>query len=256
MLNTSSKLTATFAASCSLISYSATAVVSAASCTSYAAYEFGAFPEIPVTIAIMLAFAVLVLLGVKDSANVAAAIFVVHLITLFILVTCSFVSMGLDGGAVLSANWRAPLPISPSGGVGMDLYLGYSVSLLGLTGFETSANYIEEAGPFETERNKAGPTRKVSKRPLTHPIASYPPADTPTRHAHRCAEAGVGVREDDRPHVDPRRRHQRARSHRHAGRGGSAHDPEQRHRHLVRRGRAQQRGRPVAEAPRGRRCHL
>ena len=172
MLNSSSKLTATFAASCSLISYSATAVVSAASCTSYAAYEFGAFPEIPVTIAIMLSFAVLVLLGVKDSANVAAAIFVFHLITLFILVTCSFVSMGQDGGAVLAANWRAPLPISRTGGIGMDLYLGYSVSLLGLTGFETSANYIEEAGPFETERNKAGPTRKVTS-PLETPPARW-----------------------------------------------------------------------------------
>ena len=26
----------------------------------------------------------------------------------------------------------------------------------------TSANYIEEAGPFETEKNKSGPLRKVS----------------------------------------------------------------------------------------------
>lgn len=29
------------------------------------------------------------------------------------------------------------ISISPSGGIGMDLFLGYSVSLLGLTGFET-----------------------------------------------------------------------------------------------------------------------
>ena len=35
LLNCSSKMTATFAASCSLISYSATAVVSAASCSRY-----------------------------------------------------------------------------------------------------------------------------------------------------------------------------------------------------------------------------
>jgi amino acid transporter len=46
LLNTSNKLTATFAASCSLISYAATAVVSAASCTSYAAAEFGTFRHI------------------------------------------------------------------------------------------------------------------------------------------------------------------------------------------------------------------
>ena len=46
ILNSSTKITATFAASCSLISYSATAVVSAAA-------SFGNFPELPVTIAIM-----------------------------------------------------------------------------------------------------------------------------------------------------------------------------------------------------------
>lgn len=73
MLNSSSKFTATFAASCSLISYSATAVVSAASCSSYAAGEFGDFPQIPVTIAIMAFFGLLVFFGVKDSANVAVS---------------------------------------------------------------------------------------------------------------------------------------------------------------------------------------
>ena len=118
--------------------------------------------QVPVTIAVMLLFAVLVLCGVKDSANVAAVIFIFHLLTLFILVVCSFVSIGMDGGAVLRSNWASPLPVSAQGGVGMDLFLGYSVALLGLTGFETSANYIEEAGPFETQRNKAGMHRAVS----------------------------------------------------------------------------------------------
>ena len=41
---------------------------------------------------------------------------------------------------------------------------GFSISLLGLTGFETCANFIEEAGPFETEadQRKTGKSRKVS----------------------------------------------------------------------------------------------
>ena len=65
LLNSASKFTATFAASCSLISYAATAVVSAASCTSYASGEFGSFPVIPVTIAVLTFFALLVSLGVK-----------------------------------------------------------------------------------------------------------------------------------------------------------------------------------------------
>lgn len=33
---------------------------------------------------------------------------------------------------------------------------------MGLTGFETSANYIEEAGPFESEKNKIGAVRRIS----------------------------------------------------------------------------------------------
>jgi len=66
LLNSSSKFTATFAASCSLISYSATAVVSAASCTSYASEQFGAgFPVLGVTVAILGFFAILVTSGVK-----------------------------------------------------------------------------------------------------------------------------------------------------------------------------------------------
>lgn len=58
-------------------------------------------------------------------------------------------------------NWHSPMP-STSGGVSLQLYLGFSASLLGLTGFETSANYIEEAGPFETEVGKKGPSRVIS----------------------------------------------------------------------------------------------
>ena len=65
LLNSASKFTATFAASCSLISYTGTAVVSAASCTSYAYGEFGGFLVIPVTIGVLAAFGMLVMAGVK-----------------------------------------------------------------------------------------------------------------------------------------------------------------------------------------------
>jgi hypothetical protein len=162
MLNSSSKFSATFVASCSLISYAATAVVSAASCTSYAAYEFGDFPVMAVTCGILVLFAVLVFFGVKDSANLALVIFTFHMSTLAILVITSLVFIIRENGATMKANWAQPLPVSSSGGIGMDLYLGFSVALLGLTGFETAANYIEEAGPFETEVRKTGPHRKIS----------------------------------------------------------------------------------------------
>jgi hypothetical protein len=44
------------------------------------------------------------------------------------------IEIGNNGGLVMRNNWQYPLPISKSGGIGMDLYLGYSVALLGLTG--------------------------------------------------------------------------------------------------------------------------
>lgn len=152
MLNSTSKQTATFVASCSLISYCATAVVSAASCTSYAQGAFGDFPVIAVTIAILLVFALLVIAGIKDSANVALVIFSFHILTLIVLIVTSLAAIANNGGSMLAENWASPLPVSKSGGVGMDIYMGYSLALLGLTGFETSANYIEDCGPFEHDR--------------------------------------------------------------------------------------------------------
>jgi amino acid transporter len=145
LLNSTNKLVATFAASCSLIDYAATAVVSAASCTSYAAVGFGEFPTIPVTICVLGLFAGLVMFGIKESANVATIIFSIHMLTLIVLIITSLVYVIQDQGQTLMRNWNAPLPISNSG-IGMDIYLGYSISLLGLTGFETSANYIEDIG--------------------------------------------------------------------------------------------------------------
>jgi amino acid transporter len=79
-------------------------------------------------------------------------------ITLCILIIASFISIIKDNGNILYYNYTQPF----QNDIGYELYLGYSVSLLGLTGFETSANYIEEAGPFETEKNKVGPTRRIS----------------------------------------------------------------------------------------------
>jgi len=160
LLNSCSKFIATFAASCSLISYSATAVVSASSCTTYAYNEFGEFPMLLVTVGILAIFALLVILGVKDSANLAFFIFSCHMITLIILIITCIVAIINNNGSILYNNYLTPLGTSNT--ISYDLFIGYSVSLLGLTGFETSANYIEEIGPFETEKNKVGPTRRIS----------------------------------------------------------------------------------------------
>lgn len=162
LLNSSNKFFATFAAACCLIDYAATAVVSAASCTSYASKGFGDFPIIPVTILIFACFGGLVLCGVKESANFATAIFAFHIITLIIIVITSLKFIIENNGEILHENWIAPLPSNQGSNIAMNLYLGFSVGLLGLTGFETSASYIEEAGPFETDSNKIGSVRRKS----------------------------------------------------------------------------------------------
>ena len=131
LLNSASKMTASFAASCSLISYAATAVVSAASCTSYASGEFGdSFPVFPVTIAIMVAFSVLVTVGVKDSANIATLIFAFHILTLIILIVTCLIKIGADGGSMLAHNWSSPLPIHSSGDIIFEIYLPILISAL------------------------------------------------------------------------------------------------------------------------------
>lgn len=166
LLNATSKTFATFAACCSLITYSATAVVSAASCTSYAAGAFGSFPIEIATVAVLAAFAVLVLFGIKDSANVASTIFAFHLGTLVLFMLACSMEIIRNGGSILMQNWSNPFPHSESDAhIGWDMFFGYSVSLLGLTGFETASNYIEEAGPFQTatHRNDAmSSTRTIS----------------------------------------------------------------------------------------------
>ena len=178
MLNATSKIAATFAVSCSLISYSATAVVSAASCTSYAQGAFGDFPLQVVSVAVLALFAGLVLLGIKDSANVAAAIFGVHLITLVVLMVACVVEIGRNGGAMFAQNWSNPLPNAGSDGyVALDLWLGFSVSLLGLTGFETAINYVEEAGPFDRPDHTtvAGGEQFMEQQATTAPPPPPPP---------------------------------------------------------------------------------
>ena len=167
LLNATSKTFATFAASCSLITYSATAVVSAASCTSYAAGAFGSFPIEIATVAVLAAFAILVLFGIKDSANVASTIFAFHIGTLVLFVFACSAEIVRNGGSILIQNWQSPLQHSESDGyIGWDMFFGYSVSLLGLTGFETASNYIEEAGPFHTTTHNDA-SRAPNKRTIS-----------------------------------------------------------------------------------------
>ena len=91
----------------------------------------------------------LLLVGIRESSVVALTIFTLHAITLLILMVLGVIELVKDGGSKLSDNWHDAMQASPA----KDIYFGFCVGLLGITGFETSANYIQEQKPGVLPKN-------------------------------------------------------------------------------------------------------
>lgn len=151
LLNTTSKRVAAGAACLTLLSYIATAVISAQEAMHYA---HNLLPQLDVriaTIGVLGAFALLNVIGVAESAGVALVIFVLHIITLIALSAAGTFRVASDP-SLLWANLRLP----PPGGVMHAMFFGFAAAMLGISGFESSANFIEEqkVGVFpQTLRN-------------------------------------------------------------------------------------------------------
>lgn len=139
LLNTNNKKVAASAACLTLLSYVATAVISAYDAMHYAENLITGLNIFSATIILLGLFAVLNLVGISESAVVALGIFVIHLITLSLLVIFSG-SMVFSDPAQLLANWTMPT----SGGILRALFYGFAAAMLGISGFESSANFIEE----------------------------------------------------------------------------------------------------------------
>ncbi|QHI36162.1 hypothetical protein IMCC3317_15210 [Kordia antarctica] len=140
LLNTTKKSTASLAASLTVLSYMATAVISASEAVKYAHSIWTFIPVIPVTIGLLLLFMGLVILGIGESSKVAIAIFLFHLVSLTILCGFCFVFLIENGTEILMSNFSTPV----KGGIITALFLGFSAAMLGISGFESSANYVEE----------------------------------------------------------------------------------------------------------------
>jgi amino acid transporter len=153
LLNTSSKKMASLAATLTVLSYMATAVISASEGMHYL---HGIIPGIDITITtviVLLAFTGLAILGIGESAFVAVIIFIIHLATLSLLVVASGWFLLNHGLQTFHINWSLPVT---SGGIVNALFLGFSAAMLGISGFESSANFVEqqEHGVFpKTLRN-------------------------------------------------------------------------------------------------------
>eukprot|EP01102_Stenamoeba_stenopodia_P022297 TRINITY_DN923_c0_g2_i1.p1 TRINITY_DN923_c0_g2~~TRINITY_DN923_c0_g2_i1.p1 ORF type:complete len:753 (-),score=137.13 TRINITY_DN923_c0_g2_i1:14-2272(-) len=153
LLNVSVRGVAAFAAGLTLLSYVATAVVSADSAVNYIlsvpqiqehVTDPDKWEEIG-TIAVLGFFALLSLLGVTESAIVAFTIFSIHMLTVAMLLTASLIYFLRDPSQLI-ANWesRGFNPEVVSTNPILAVLFGFSGALLGVTGFETSANFIEQ----------------------------------------------------------------------------------------------------------------
>ncbi|KAF4316229.1 hypothetical protein G195_010336, partial [Phytophthora kernoviae 00238/432] len=151
LLNTTSKRTAAVAACLSILSYIATGVVSATSGVRYLNNQID-IPIVVCTIILLGAFALLAIVGITESSRVATFIFIHHIIVLVILLV-SCVVYGVQHTHIFSDNMHTSLPEVDFGGSMLDgnvftaIFFGFGASMLGITGFESSSNYVEEQAP-------------------------------------------------------------------------------------------------------------
>ncbi|SDW17645.1 amino acid/polyamine/organocation transporter, APC superfamily [Lutibacter oricola] len=141
LLNTTSKGMASFAATLTLLSYMATAVISANEAIHYLHHLIPAMPIIISTIVLLAFFAVLTIGGITESSKVAIGIFIFHLSSLFILASFIFYFLLQNGSSMFIENWNAPVT---NGSISNAIFLGFAASMLGVSGFESSANFVEE----------------------------------------------------------------------------------------------------------------
>jgi amino acid transporter len=140
LLNSTSKFSAALAACMTILSYIATAVISSKTAVEYIHTIFPGIGIIEGTIGILGIFAVLAIVGITESAVVALTIFIFHMSVLTVFCILGFVSMPADFH-ILKGN----LGTLPSGNnLIIAIALGFSAALLGISGFESSANFVEE----------------------------------------------------------------------------------------------------------------
>lgn len=140
LLNTTSKSTASLAATLTLLSYMATAVISSSEAIHYLHTLIHWIPIIPTTIVLLVVFMILSIIGIGESSKVATGIFIFHLLSLVLLSLTCFWFLIENGLGAFTDNFSLPV----KGGVTQALFFGFAAAMLGISGFESSANFVEE----------------------------------------------------------------------------------------------------------------
>ena len=140
LLSCTSKFAAALAACMTILSYIATAVISSKTAVDYVYSLYPHFNVTHGTILVLAVFAALAIIGITESAIVALGIFIFHMGTLATFCILGFFSIPGDFH-ILAEN----LKTMPSGnGLLIAVAFGFSAALLGISGFESSANFVEE----------------------------------------------------------------------------------------------------------------
>ena len=140
LLNTTSKFRASIAACLTILSYMATAVLSSNEAMHYLHSLWEGLSIAWATIGLLAFFMVLSIIGITESAVVAIGIFVFHLFSMGLLFIVGVIGVSTIGLEQLWQNLATPTP----SGIAMALFFGFSASMLGISGFESSANFVEE----------------------------------------------------------------------------------------------------------------
>jgi amino acid transporter len=145
LLNTTSKSNASLAACLTILSYMATAVLSASEAMKYLHSVFPVFPVIIATMVLLFLFLILTISGIGESSIVAIIIFLTHLSVILLIIGSSVFFLIGNGFDIASVNFHTPLKDKQT--IANALFLGFSVAMLGISGFESSANFVEEQKP-------------------------------------------------------------------------------------------------------------
>ncbi len=141
LLNTTSKSNASVAACLTILSYMATAVISASEAMHYLHDLVHSINVTIATIVLLTIFLILTISGISESATVAIVIFVTHLVTMALLIISGIWFVTQNGLDIASANFSMPVK---GGSIATALLFGFSAAMLGISGFESSANFVEE----------------------------------------------------------------------------------------------------------------
>lgn len=141
LLNTTTKSNASVAACLTILSYMATAVISASEAMHYLHHSLPQINIMTATLLLLFFFLCITISGISESAIVALVIFIIHMICMALLVISACYFIFSHGTSILFENFSLPVR---GGSLATALFFGFSAALLGISGFESSANFVEE----------------------------------------------------------------------------------------------------------------